>query len=265
MLEKRFKKRIKIGVLEGVWLEDQMSSEVKDEYRPILTPEQLEVAEERFNSRKKRNPFIYDGSAMHLFVYFIKRGHLFLQMGRFKYSQYDIARQEYKEKFGWEKLPTGIGINTIILTCDKKIPCHKRFAHVDHRAKIGTIGAVYDGKDDPFPAMLREIREELGIEKEEIKKIILLGISKRIEERQNHELSFLVRTSLSKEEIIEREKGLEEKEGELFFLKQDPREVKKWLMNKHEEITSSSLATFVLAGRHLWGEEWSKIEPYEKD
>lgn len=253
------KERVRI-MRQGQWQENQVEIKISKKYVPEITEEMKKVAQDRFNERWKKNPKIYDGDVYHLDLGSseIQPKHILLAVGPMKYSFYDIARQEYAEKYGWGELPTGIGTVVVIITSDSRIVLHNRSAQVDHKAKIGAIGGIYDG-GHPFQYIKREMQEEVDISAEEIENITLMGIYNRLDERVNHGLTFFARTLLSSEEILRKEKKLTEKEGEIFFLEEDGKILRAYLKENHINIISDSFAGLVLVGRYLWDKKWSEI------
>lgn len=244
--------RVKI-LFEGIWTEKQVEIVEWDKYLPEITEEMKAVAEVRFSARKAKNPKLFDGPAFHLNLphSVINSDHITLAIGKMKYSLYDIARKEYMEKYGWKTIPTGMGTNVVIITSDAKIIIHRRSSLVDHMAKIGTIGGVYGG-EEPFTDIRNEIWEELKIEERELKTLLLLGIYTRLDERINHGLAFFAETLLSSEEVLRREKTLTEKEGEIFFLAAEKKNLYAYLKENHRDILSDSFVGLTLASRYLW-------------
>lgn len=248
--------RVKI-LYEGNWARNQLEIEINDSYAPRLTEEMKKVAQERFDARKAKNPKLFDGDAYHLDLKrsIIKPNKLILAAGKMKYSIYDIARKEYAEKYGWKELPTGIGTAVVIVASDSKIVMHNRNSQVDHKAKIGIIGGIYSG-GHPFQFMKNEIDEELGFRP---RKISLIGIYTRLDERVNHGLIFLSKSSLSSKKILEKENGVIKKEGDVFFLEKNAEDVRDHLKTNCQNILSDSFVGLVIAGRRWWGNDWSKI------
>lgn len=253
----------RIGILyEGVWRENQVKIMEDTRYLPQITEQMLEVAKERFAARKTKNPKVFDGNAFHLDLAHstIQPNRMILAIGRIKYSIYDIARKEYTKKYGWKELPTGMATNAVVLTSDSKIIMHKRFPQVDHTAKINTIGGIYGG-EPPFEDVRKELHEELKLKRGEIKKLLLLGIYTRLDERVNHGLAFLTEISLTAKEVLEKEKILLEnrKEGEIFFFEKNSKTLHDSLRMNHQKILSDGFAGLVMVGHYLWGKNWSKI------
>ena len=81
----------------------------------------------------------------------------------------------------------------------------------------------------------------------------------RLDERQNHELTFIIETRLSMAQIIEKEKKVEKKEGRIFFLNRLSLELCGYLKENHSRILSTGFAALVMAGRYWWGKNWSQI------
>lgn len=252
--------RVKI-LHQGVWTEDQIDIRQDEKFIPLISKEMRMVAEKRFSERKAENPRLFDGNAFHLDLAnsVIQQNRISLAAGRIKYSIYDIARQEYIDKYGWENVPMGMGLCMVVITSDSKIIMHNRYSWVDKLGEIALIGGIIQ-QTTLFDEARRELKEELTLEKKEINKMCLLGILHRLDERMNNEFTFLVKISLSANQIIEREKTLKEREGEIFFLNCLPREIKRYLKNNYEKIASAHFAALVIAGHHLWGSSWSQID-----
>lgn len=253
--------RVKI-LYEGKWDREQVETKEDTAFKPIISEKMVEIAKKRFNERRAKNPKLFDGDAYHLNLKHstIKLKRIILAVGSMKYSLYDIARKEFVKEYGWNSLPTGMGVNAIVTTSDSKIAMADRSGFgVDHQAKISVaVGGVY-GEGHPFDHIMKELSEELAIERKEVKRLILIGISNRLDERQNHELTFFIVTSLSAAQVIEREKKVGKKEGKIFFLNQSPLELRDYLKENHPRILSTGFAGLVLAGRYLWGKKWSRI------
>lgn len=250
--------RVKI-LFASAWRENQVEIAEDDRYLPETTEEMKAAAEARFASRRAKNPKLFDGDAFHLDLLhsIIQPDLVVFTVSKMKYSLYDIARKEYVEKYGWKTIPTGMGMNAVIVTSDSKIIMHDRFPQTDHALKISIIGGVYDG-GHPFDYIRKEIQKELGINREELKKILLIGLSNRLDERINHELTFFIKTSVSSNQILKREGSAEEKEGKIFFVDQDPISFKEYLKRNHHLILSSGFSALVLAGRYFWGTDWPR-------
>ncbi len=254
--------RVRI-VSEGKWTRYAVDCDGDEMFEPKVSQEMINFATSRFLERKAKNPNLFDGPAMHLSLEYSKLSGdaLYLAVGLFKYSVYDICRKEFIEKFGWDEsqLPTGMGVNAVVVTLDSKIVMHDRDPNVDHKAKIGIIGSVYS-EDKPFTHIQSELWEEVGLELQETNDLFLVGISSRLDERINHELTFIVQVPLIAEEVMRRwERAIDKKEGEVFFLECDPDVLHSYLQANYAKMLSTAFSGLVLAGRHMWGEEWSRI------
>jgi len=245
---------------EGVWQPSQVKIKERKRFQPYVSEEMLQVAAERFAKRKTTNPKLFDGDAYHLDLAnsVIQPDKIVLAIGKMKYSLYDIARKEYQEQYGWTTLPSGMGTNVVIVTADGHLVMHRRSSKVDHAAKLSNIGGVYSG-GHPFDFIRKEIKEELAVENE-LTELILLGIYNRLDERENHGLTFYGEVSLSSLEILNKEETLKEREGKIFFLDRNAHAVRRFLKERHGQILSDGFVGLTMAGRYLWGRNWSEIK-----
>lgn len=252
--------RVRI-LYEGIWDRDKVEVAIGEEFAPEVTGEMRFFADSRFLERQAKNPELFDGDALHLSLdnSRIKSRHVYLAVGPMKYSVYDICRKEFVDRFGWDanRLPTGMGVNVVVRTSDHKIVMHDRNPDVDHIAKISIIGGVYSG-GPPFAHIKQELHEELGIEEREIEYLRLIGISNRLDERMNHELTFFAGTSLTAYQLLVREKeAVRRKEGKLFFLNFHPLELHNYLRKNYQRMLSTGFSGLVILGHFLWGDQWS--------
>lgn len=254
----------------GPWTEDMVKISVRPSCAPYISPEMKESARKKFAVRKmsEQQPNLYDGDVMHLCAEHscITNREAYFAMGQIKYSEYCIATPEVANAFGctlWD-LPVGMGVNAVIVTADEKIVMMESSQLVDFPGMIDVPGGSYSS-GTPFEMVRKEICEEVGIRPEELIDTQFLGISIRLDERIGHVLSFCANTALTSVEVAERSKNAPDRwEGSVFFLKCEPEVVRRYVNEKAHDsarkISASCFAALVLAGRHLWGKEWSKIK-----
>lgn len=250
-----------VGILyEGKWKENQVEIKIDQAFLPKITEEMQRIAKVHFDERKVKNPCLFDGPVMHLAVEHstFQPDSLFLALGEMTYSLSQINREKYAEKFGWRNLPIRAGTNVALLTSDSKVIMHRRLGWVENSARIGVIGGFYS-QGTPFENLQKEIYEELAVSKEEIENIMLIAVSYRFAESIGCGLDFTAETLLSSNQILEREKTIQEPEGKIFFLDWEPRAIREYLKQNYREILPSSFITLVAAGRYYWGPDWSDL------
>lgn len=236
---------------EGVWMEWHVKARENKRFVPAIPKEMEILAKKNFIERKAKNPRLFDGNVFHLDVEnsILTDDFILLSTGKIKYSLYDICRKEYAEQYGWTSMPTGMGTIVIVATSDGKIVMHRRFAHVDHTAKLSAIGGIYEG-GNPFADIRKEIKEELAIDAE-LKKLILIGVYSRLDERVNHGLAFYAETLLTSDEILKREKTLKNREGKIFFISKDRHAIQKYLKANHLKMITDGIVGLILTERYL--------------
>ena len=253
--------RVKI-LARGVWEEDSVTVNFDKEFVPKISEEIRVAALARLLTRKEASPALFNGEARHLHMIQEKTDGsvLDLALGPITYAVYDICRKEFIEEFGWEveDLPIGVGMSATVITSDSKIIMHKRSQAVDFPGITALPGGILD-ENNPFNHVRKELWEELGIESDEIEKLLLLGISYRREQRLANELNFFSRISISSAEIMRRQPNVQENEGEVFFLDCDPETVHAFIREKHEEMLPGQVFCLIQAGRYLWKLNWSKV------
>ncbi len=258
---------------EGPWTEDMVRISVNKTHSPYISRELKQIAAERYNLRQKERAIrglraLSDNDVMHLCREHscITKKEAYLAMGPIKYSQYCIATPEVANMLECTvlDLPIGMAVNVVIVTPDKKVVMMKASGHVDFPERIDVPGGVYSG-DTPFMAIYKEISEEVGLHREELLNIRLLGMSTRFEDRTILVLTFFADTLLNSEEVLERAKHAPDSwEGQILFLVCESDALRHYLLENGKDskrkMVSSCFSALVLAGRHMWGQEWSKIK-----
>lgn len=244
---------------EGEWREDQLKIEI-DKKCLQLSPEIIELAKKRFEERKKENPRLFNGRAFHLCSIEKRGDKLFLVMVPINYSLFDIARPEYRHLFPPHLPfgPVGVGVSSVTLTSDDQLLLQKRAGWVDRPGKIGLIGGACDEKN-PFRSMKKELEEEAGVKRRQIKDIRVIAILLSRKEKFVYELVFLTMLTIPKKQVVKQVPPIEQSEGKIFFLPWHPKIMRTYLKKHFKKIPEHHIAGILAGGRYYWGKDWSQI------
>lgn len=263
--------RIKI-LAEGPWSEDDVNYDVRASCAPYISPALKELAAQRYAARQEElirrgYPVLEDHDVMHLCSEHscITKSGVYLVMGTIKYSQYCVAKPEVAREFGlrMEDLPVGMGVNVVIRTADNQFVTIQSSDMVDFPEKINVVGGCYNG-GHPFDMIRQEIHEEVGIDPQELTNLVLLGLSFRMEDRFGHQLHFFADTSLPAPEVLKRSKTAPDSwEGQIILEDCDAGLIHEDLRYYGEsgdtKLVASCYTVLVMAGRYMWGREWSRV------
>lgn len=121
------------------------------------------------------------------------------------YNKHRIA------EFGWERFANPIGTTATIISADNQICYGRRSSRVSYHANhVHTFGGALeeadrspDGTIDAFAAVARELEEELGLRREELRDFICVGMI-RDKEIHQPEMLFEARIDLTVAELRDR-------------------------------------------------------------
>lgn len=163
---------------------------------------------------------------------------------------------DYIERFGTDSVAKTIGTDALILTGDQKLLTAQRKTY--RAGKIGglhMIGGMIDLGETLEEALSREIKEEVGLEKEEWSTVSLLGVTQS-RETLAADVIFFCRTDLFSDDIATRDS---DKEIGLKFVPNTPHEVMRMMLRFFRTASTPSIASLYLYGKQNFGIEWAEF------
>lgn len=159
---------------------------------------------------------------------------LTLRVGPTNYRDFvgtNLFNRHRVDEFGWHRFSNPIGTTATILTSDGFICYGRRSGRVSYHANhVHTFGgaleacdAVPNGRVDAFASVLRELHEELALERSDIREIVCAGL---IRDREIHqpEMLFEARVALTADELTARWQTAESRDEHeaIVRLRDDP-------------------------------------------
>jgi hypothetical protein len=235
------------------------------EPRPHEATEQIDKAWELqvFNCNQDGLP-VFDGRLFRLNRYDREEGKTILELGDTTFREYvgtsinDFYRT-YPE--AWVANPLAVCI--ALVTNDHKILVEKRSILTRYRAPFHVIGGFMErekdfcnARPDPFMAITREVKEELGLilSPEEP---IALGLVRNLWIR-HPEIAFFCRLRESLEDVkgIFGRSATDDEIDQLQAVEDTSNGLSSFLRIHHEVFTASGEACLLLYGRRMYGEDW---------
>jgi len=189
---------------------------------------------------------------------------LHLQVGRGLYRTHYAFRSDSRLADQYpELIPQLFTVAAILKTSDDYLVLNHRSGQVFRFPKwIGALGGSVEmddtdktGKIDPFISAAREISEEVGIERNDIKKIRCLGFMR--DRLTNIEVMlFTADTQLTKGQIEKKQSAKPSREGENIFLPVDPKKVAEQLARFSLATVTDASALLTIFGQERFGQEW---------
>jgi len=167
-------------------------------------------------------------------------------------------------KFGWHTFANPIGTTATILTADDRIVHGRRSSRVAYHADhVHTFGGTLeaadraaDGTIDAFDSVVRELFEELGLRREELRDLICVGLIRDTDIVQP-ELLFETRIDLTEADLVARWETAEARDEHdgLVGLDDAPDAIVPFIQSCGP-IAPVAVGALLLHGRHRWGDGW---------
>ncbi len=188
---------------------------------------------------------------------------LHLVMGDTGYKEYVTTRvPEFFEGRSREELGNALAVCSVLETSDGYILLDKRRGVDVYVGRYHVIGGFFerdrdstpDAQPDPFAAIRREIREETGVTREDIREQFCLGLV--YDKATPHaELCFLTRLGITLEEV--RTRVPEEDEiKQLEVLQVTAESLRSFILTHHGQISATGEPNLLLYGGIKYGEKW---------
>ncbi|GHO44299.1 NUDIX hydrolase [Ktedonospora formicarum] len=187
---------------------------------------------------------------------------LMLRLGDTSYKEYVTTREDsFARKHSREELGNAIGVCSVVETSDNYILLDKRQGVDAYEGHYHVIGGFFErGLDmderlpDPFAAICREIREETGIQAEDIHSQYCLGAAYDML-MPHGELLFLTHLNIPLAEVLQREPE-EDEIKELKTLHVSEASLKNFLLEHHGHISPTGEPNLLLYGALRYGQDW---------
>lgn len=168
-------------------------------------------------------------------------------------------------EFAWESFANPIGTTATLITGDGYLCYGRRSLKVAyHGGYVHTFGGALEEQDlaadgrsvDAFASVLRELREEVGLDRGDIAEAWCVGMI-RDKEIWQPELLFDARTELSAAELSDRWSSAEAKDEHdgLVSCLSEPDAIVPFILGSGA-IAPVAIGAMFLHGRRLWGEAW---------
>jgi hypothetical protein len=189
-------------------------------------------------------------------------GALQLVLGNTSYKEYVTTREpEFARGRARQELGNALSVCSVVETDDGYILLDKRQGVDVYEGRYHVIGGFFERdrdmaatRPDPFAAIGREIREETGIQFEDISEQHCLGVVYDLA-TPHAEMCFLTRLNIPLEEVYRRVP--EEKEiQQLLSLYITKGSLQHFVLANHGNISATGEPNLLMYGALRFGEEW---------
>ncbi len=254
-------------LVRGCYTQEELIVDYNPTHHASFTPEMRSTMEQiwqdRLTSAKGQNVPLYDGQLFRL-MYAEERENstLRIKLGNTSYKEYVGTRSpELSQQLTRDELSNPLAVCTVIETLDNYILLEQRQNTDVHDGRIHVIGGFMErGKDNivsapnPFAAMNREMREETGIQEDDIREQYCLGVA--YDTLVPHpELCFVTRLNIPLT-TLSRRKPEDNEVKELRMLRVNATTLKDSIQANHGNISPTGEAALILYGTWKFGAGW---------
>jgi len=187
---------------------------------------------------------------------------LHIVVGDTSYKEYVTTRtQDFAREYPGCEVGNPLAVCSAVETSDGYILLDKRQGVDVYVGRYHVIGGFFERHldtvvetPDPFGAMRREIREETGIQAEDISEQYCLGVVYDLT-MPHGEMCFLTRLHISLEEVLQRTPE-EDEIKQLETLQVTAESLREFIVRHHGNISATGEPNLLLYGACKFGEHW---------
>jgi 8-oxo-dGTP pyrophosphatase MutT (NUDIX family) len=209
---------------------------------------------------------IFDGSLFRLNRYALKEGKMLLELGDTTFREYvGTSTSDFYSIYPDVWVADPLAVCIALVTDDHKILVEKRTTLTRYRAPFHVIGGFMErekdfchGRPDPFLAITREVKEELGLRLSP-EDPVALGLVRNLWVR-HPEIVFFCRIKGPFENVKEivAQSATDDEIDQLQVAEGTSDGLASFLKIHHVFFTGSGMACLLLYGRRMFGEDWYK-------
>jgi 8-oxo-dGTP pyrophosphatase MutT (NUDIX family) len=219
--------------------------------------------QEKLAQAKANGTRLFDAPLFRLISAHATNDQLTVVVGDTSYKEYVTTRMpEFAHMHPRQDLGNALSVCSVIETSDETILLEKRQGVDVYVGRYHVIGGFFERlldtdqgeQPDPFAAMCREIREETGIQTDDIHDQYCLGAVYDIT-TPHAELCFLTRLHIPLAEVHKRQP----EDNEIQYLLSLPvtaESLRAFLLDHHGNISATGEPNLILYGRWKFGEAW---------
>lgn len=257
-------------VARGFYRPDQVSMEYDPALRMPVTP-QIQVWmdalwQEKLQLAKETGVRLFE-APLFRFIEATARddGTLHMLVGDTTYKEYVTTRvPEFSTDRARQELGNALSVCSVVETSDDYILLDRRQGVDVYVGRYHVIGGFFERNidvtthaalPDPFGAIRREIREETGVQAEDISEQHCLGVV--YDTRVPHgEMCFLTRLKIARDEVIYQRTPEEDEIKALLTLHITPESLRAFIENNHGNISATGEPNLLLYGAWKFGQAW---------
>ena len=257
-------------IARGLYRPDQVVMRYDPALRMPLTPTiqawMDALWQEKLQLARERKVRLFD-APLFRFVHAVSLDQSMLEVhvGDTTYKEYVTTRTpEFSRSRTRQELGNALSVCSVVETSDDYILLDLRQGVDVYVGRYHVIGGFFERNvdvtaqtmlPDPFGAICREIREETGVQIDDISQQYCLGVVYDVQV-PHAEMCFLTRLNISRDEVIHHRTPEEDEIKELLTLKVDETSLREFIVHHHGNISATGEPNLLLYGAWKFGEEW---------
>ncbi|HLG65135.1 MAG TPA: NUDIX hydrolase [Ktedonosporobacter sp.] len=257
-------------VARGFYRPGQVSMEYDPELRMPVTP-QIQAWmdahwQEKLQQAREMGSRLFE-APLFRFIEATSRddGTLHVLVGDTTYKEYVTTRvPEFSAGRARQELGNALSVCSVVETCDDYILLDRRQGVDVYVGRYHVIGGFFErnidvtahsASPDPFGAIRREIREETGVQADDISEQHCLGV---VYDTQvpHGEMCFLTRLNIAHDEVLHHRTPEEDEIKELLTLHVTPESLRAFIVHNHGNISATGEPNLLLYGAWKFGKAW---------
>ncbi|MBA2394140.1 MAG: NUDIX hydrolase [Ktedonobacteraceae bacterium] len=256
-------------VARGLYYPDQLVVDYNPIQRMPVTAEiqayMDELWQRKLKQAQEQDHRLFDAP---LFRFIAATSHindaLHLVLGDTSYKEYVTTRTtDFTQKHVRQDMGNPLAVCSVVETRDNYILLDKRQGVDVYVGRYHVIGGFFERnldmnthtQPDPFAAILREIREETGIQAADIEEQCGLGIVYDLQ-TPHYEMCFLTRLNISLDEVLHARTPEEDEIKQLHSLQVTAESLQEFIVTHHGNISATGEPNLLLYGGEKFGREW---------
>jgi 8-oxo-dGTP pyrophosphatase MutT (NUDIX family) len=249
-------------LVSGVFRKEQLIISYKSKEKRYPR-EDMEMIEAIWQKKKSSGIELFDGKLFELVSYRGKDQALFLELQNTSYKYLvGTVDHEFASSFGPTKTANPLSVGAVVVTSDNRFVVGKRrsdlyFDPGKYSIIAGTMDREKDfteGTPDPFKAILRELSEETGVNEEQAREVLCLGLIYNTDYNQTY-LPFSIDVGLSSE-ALKNSLPLEPEFESFVYVRADKESMLDFLMKNYSRVSQTCIGNMLLFGGKKFGVTW---------
>jgi 8-oxo-dGTP pyrophosphatase MutT (NUDIX family) len=251
-------------LVDGVFAREKLHINYRDEEKHY-PPRAMEHIDRIWRRDLSSGIRLFDGRLFEVVSYGLLEQILSVRLRNTSYKIFVGARdREFTSELGYKMRANPLSVGAVVVSSDNRFIIGKRRS--DLYFSIGKYSIIAgmmdrdkdltDGTPDPFKAILRELWEEKGVQREDVQEALSLGLIYNLDYNQTY-MPFYIRLRIPSS-ILEKSTPHEYEFEKFIYLDVEPDAVSNLLTESSNLLDGTCQGNILLFGKKAFGVTWMK-------